>query len=150
MLTLLCIESARSQSQLIIVKKDGNTASYLLDESKITFLNNDLIYTNSESFLQLALNDVSKITFSLIGTSSSSDFEVESSVLQVYPNPAKDNIYLKGLASDENILRIFRLDGSLVCSKTLNGDELSIDISSLLTGVYIVKTNTQTSKFIKL
>jgi len=81
---------------------------------------------------------------------SDSDF---NSKLEIYPNPAQDYFEFKDLSGTKIVsTNIYSTNGSLV--KTLNSDELKINVSNLKSGVYIVQTktangNTFTNKLIK-
>ena len=58
--------------------------------------------------------------------------------LVLYPNPAKDKIYLNKL-SDDATLHIYSLEGKLVKTFFLNQRNNELDISDLKAGAYLVK-----------
>jgi hypothetical protein len=74
------------------------------------------------------------------------------SLLEMYPNPARDNITLKlGEAgfSDRMYLRIFSLDGRCHFTadyKTINKTEMEIPVHFLENGIYYVVLETVTEK----
>jgi Secretion system C-terminal sorting domain len=78
------------------------------------------------------------------------DFEI--SKINMYPNPAKNELNIDSASDIENV-SIFNLLGQEVISKSINNKSVSLNISDLQSGVYIVKTSienkTSTSKFIK-
>ncbi|MCX8534652.1 T9SS type A sorting domain-containing protein, partial [Chryseobacterium luquanense] len=72
--------------------------------------------------------------------------------LQIYPNPVMDILSISG---EEKIVKfaIYSADGRKVTEKTLTKDERSINVHSLVQGVYLLQVFTQddvkTFKFIK-
>lgn len=71
---------------------------------------------------------------------------IESNSLSVYPNPAGNTLHIKGNGSNVSA-RIHDLTGKTVLSRVLSESE--IDVSELSRGVYFLKINNQTVKFIK-
>jgi hypothetical protein len=72
----------------------------------------------------------------------------------IYPNPANNFIQVSGL--DFNVgdkAAIYNLNGQLLINEELNTDKAEINISSLTSGLYLIKIQTdrgiQTKKFIK-
>lgn len=63
--------------------------------------------------------------------------------LQVYPNPASDNITISFSAEENPVLKIFSMEGKLVLLEVLQAgsgnDEFTVDISGLHVGNYIVQ-----------
>jgi hypothetical protein len=68
--------------------------------------------------------------------------------LNLYPNPAQDEITITGLAQ-VNRLEIMNITGKLIRNIEITGDEVTVTISDLNKGMYFLKTDTQTLKFIK-
>jgi PKD repeat protein len=69
----------------------------------------------------------------------------------IYPNPAKDNFTIKGLATAKYQVEIMNLNGSILKSIAANGNQ-AINISSLANNIYILKITNQegTTQFAKL
>lgn len=63
----------------------------------------------------------------------------------VYPNPASNRVFIKGLPEGEK-LQIVDLSGKLVQTTTYNE---YLDISQLKSGVYVVRTKSGSHRFIK-
>lgn len=63
----------------------------------------------------------------------SNDFEAK-----LFPNPAKDAIYLMSKARIENI-SIHAVDGKLILSKRLNKTESKLDVSDIKPGTYFIR-----------
>ena len=67
-----------------------------------------------------------------------------NSQLNIYPNPCRDILYIEGIENGETI-NIYNLQGQLQLS-TLNSQLLTLNLPS---GIYIIKSSSKTSKFIK-
>ncbi|NMH29023.1 T9SS type A sorting domain-containing protein [Flavobacterium silvaticum] len=72
-----------------------------------------------------------------------------SSLVKVYPNPAKDilNVSLTDATASE--ARIYDLNGRLVLSRQLTGTDTAIDLSTLSTGMYALELITNQGKAVK-
>ncbi len=74
----------------------------------------------------------------------------EQGTINVFPNPAKDILYIEGLENNA-LIQVYDLNGKKLIEKNINGETL--DVKSLTSGVYILNINnfdkTETLKFIK-
>ncbi len=91
-----------------------------------------------------ALDVITMETTSLIQgeTSSTNNIKLNDQV-QIFPNPASDQIFVntKGLIIEE--LEVFELTGTLVKQRTVNGNQAKLSTSGLENGVYIVRIQTK-------
>ncbi len=71
----------------------------------------------------------------------------------LYPNPAKLSIYLRGPKQDVNELRVYSLIGNDVTSELsfefIDVNTIRIDLRNVTDGVYLLRTPTETLRFIK-
>jgi hypothetical protein len=83
-----------------------------------------------------------------------SNGEIENSSLQIFPNPANDNLTVR-LFNDKPAgeIRIYNLLGQQYRALTISGDHTTIDVSDLSKGIYIMylatDKNIYRQKFIK-
>lgn len=70
----------------------------------------------------------------------------DNSVLSVYPNPAKDQLFVSGLEKEESIT-IHNIDGRKVIDQKISSFQ-PINTSTLSNGLYIIKIGDQTSKLV--
>ena len=74
-----------------------------------------------------------------------------NSNLIVYPNPATNNITIE--SSQQAVIEILNIQGQLIKSVAANVNKTNIDISALLSGVYLVEVKTEKEvvirKFVK-
>ena len=68
--------------------------------------------------------------------------------VRVYPNPVQENLHMRGLSEGSRV-EIVALDGRVIKRVEATGSELSIPVSDLSAGSYLLKTADTTLKFIK-
>lgn len=71
------------------------------------------------------------------------NFEVKSEV-RMLPNPA-DNYVILQKVRDYNTVSILNMNGKRLLSKTIEGDDCKIDISSLPRGIYLVQLKSESN-----
>lgn len=83
------------------------------------------------------------------------DFKIEvvdeffEEYVNIYPNPSQNSINIDIEKSGEFNLELYSLEGRRVISKTIFGNDISnINISSLNSGIYIVKINNEKYNFV--
>ncbi|MEX1133089.1 MAG: T9SS type A sorting domain-containing protein [Flavobacteriales bacterium] len=59
--------------------------------------------------------------------------------LQLFPNPVQDALRIAGLPSGVHKLDILSLDGRLLISYALNGEQATLDLSRMAAGIYLVQ-----------
>lgn len=76
--------------------------------------------------------------------------DLVKNTLFAYPNPVKDKLFVI-INSNSNILEISNVLGKIIDKQIVqdNQTELSIDVTSLSSGVYFIKNGTEIAKFIK-
>ena len=140
----------RSFSNVITLPDSGETISVQLTNPSY-FINNIqfALYAFESSTTTLATN-VFIDNFKIEDTTSLSTANITSPVtMALYPNPTKDNIYVKGAQLSQ--VELYTILGVKVPVKYANS---TIYTSSLASGVYLVKLtdkngNSETKKFIK-
>lgn len=146
-LILSSLISLKAQT-MNIISTDGSIQTYSITlDSKVYFSNDNLIFDNVNNSTPIA--QIRKIIFDttsgLVDTSQSN-----SSKLLVTPNPAKDFIYIKNMPAGNCLINIYSITGTYIIATNTNAFSASIDISALPEGVYIIRVNNLTAKFIKL
>ncbi|CAM3854875.1 MULTISPECIES: T9SS type A sorting domain-containing protein [Flavobacterium] len=121
------------------------TASNITDT--FTTLNfPDLGYDKEFVVIYNATSVVLKVVDS--STLGAEEFLTENLKLTIYPNPAIDNIIVKGITQSEKVT-IYSILGIQVKQTTINQTNNSIDISNLNKGTYILSIGNKHQKFIK-
>lgn len=147
MLLILLMGKLSAQSyELVIQMNDNSEVSWNSESLRNIYFDGEatLIVVESENLLthSYELTDIRKIYFT--SGENITEFNNENNFF-VYPNPAKDNIKIIGIENQG--IEIFSVDGKSMFKGEYNA---SLDVSGFPQGTYIVKTNNQTLKFIKL
>lgn len=116
----------------------------------VTFGAAGLTYCGGEEARQRLIDNYSwTITDGGLGCATASVDDEKFLAISVYPNPAKDKLFILGLPKPSKV-SIYNVLGKLVFSKTTSNE---VDLRGLQSGVYIVKIMNQqketTRKFIK-
>ena len=140
--------SAQSEVIATVMMNDGTTQDYYLDENcQIKFGSEDylwIIRPDSKETIQIALDDIRKITFNdILGTQ-----ETNQPNISIFPNPTENQFVINGL-TDATTVRIYSIDGRLVQQGQAE-DGQRIDISNLNAGLYLVNIGSQNLKLMKL
>lgn len=67
--------------------------------------------------------------------------------IQFFPNPVQDVVRLTGI-EDNAIVQVYSINGSLIRNEVIS--EKTLDLSSLESGVYILRSENKTGRFIKI
>ena len=135
-------------TQMTIHLNDGTERNYFMSEDDhVYFEGNDILVVeiafNAKSE-RYNLADIRKITCA----ETESVSEVSNASVQLFPNPSHDAFLLRNL-NERQTVSIYALDGRIMKSFETTGDQW-IDISDLPVGLYLIKTERQTLKMIKL
>ena len=146
---LSALSYAQSTDVLLVVKtNDGQEISHeMSSESRFYFEDNAYLViedmVGNRAIARYALADIQKITCQeTTGTSETDE------VMAVYPNPVHDSMVLLHFEGAQTI-NIYAVDGRLMRSAVVSRGQ-AIDVSDFPAGLYLVKTQQQTLKMIKL
>lgn len=82
---------------------------------------------------------------------TSSSFDYNPATINIYPNPASDILHIYISKSEDSNLRltaqILSIDGKVMTEIHLNHGSNTIDISSLIAGVYTIKITNRDDLF---
>ncbi len=87
--------------------------------------------------------------FTVVDNNTSTNNIIKNDLFSVFPNPANNNLTVQLEELDNSNIEIYDTKGSLLYEEHLYENTLNIDISKLSKGVYFIKINNITSKFIK-
>jgi len=73
------------------------------------------------------------------------EIEIETENIIIYPNPARNFIYVKGIEDKDVMIGVYDIKGVLM-KKTKDN---VVDVSNLMSGVYLLKLTTKTNTIIK-
>ena len=99
---------------------------------------------NTDNPRELVMN--SDMTLKAFFKSNGVD-ENDMTALNLYPNPARETLRIKGLEANSELL-FYNTLGMLVKRVTASADE-EINVSDLAPGLYLIRCNSQTIRFVK-
>lgn len=144
---LLFICSHSINAQTLVVWQTDNSKAYfnMEDEPKTTFEETDLVITTKTNVVRYPLSKILRYTFE--GESLGIKEVKEGGVLL---SQHKDDITVTGLPKS-GIVNVYSTDGKLLLSKHSDGsDRITISLSSLPSGLYIIKAGSINYKYMKL
>jgi len=143
---------------MYVKESSGTQTAYTLGNiQKMSFSSGNLTVTKTDNSSGVyALSDLRYLNFSDISTDLQAYLSVQNQMLKVYPNPIGDilNIDLTGMPATQGTLSILNFEGKSVLSRKVNNEGvLSLNISSLPSGIYLCQyastTEIKTVKIIK-
>lgn len=75
--------------------------------------------------------------------------EIETYSIEIWPNPATNEITIKKDDATKERIEILTLNGEIIQRRELNCEEVVLDISELSKGVYLIKIGESVKRFIK-
>jgi Secretion system C-terminal sorting domain len=153
---ILKIQSSTNTSatvgNYIVIKRDSSTTPW-------TASGNYTLATLANGIITARINGLTSFSDFAIGIASTpitlSNTEFSKQLFTIYPNPATELVHLSFKTIVDNInVKIISITGQTVLEKqNLSGDNLSLDVSSLSNGTYVVQvkdgSSISTSKFVK-
>lgn len=144
-LLLLFILTMPAMSQQMLVEKSGNTETIEFSNlDKITFNGTTVnIKQFNGTTSQVTMGEIDRITFS----NYTNIDNLESCTNALFNYISSDEISVNSSAGE--IIRIYDVIGSQIICVRQNADNATISIAQLPKGIYIIKANDRTAKFIK-
>ena len=144
LLTLFCSGTLRAQ-KLIIWQKDGSKVSYKLDDKpKTTFTTDELVITTTTATISFPLSQIQRYTYDNLKTNVDNVKVKGISISQ-----HGDIVIVKGLEKGNSVI-VCSVDGKQLMAKKSDGsDSLTLSLSKLSAGVFVIKANEVTYKFSK-
>ena len=135
--------NAEEYSALVVHLHNGSSASFVLAEHpKITFSGKIMNIVSATSSMEFNRDDVKNYLFDNVPTSI--DDAVEETDATV-----SDNTLLIGGVSDNTTVSVYNANGVEVLTSTVVAGSCSVSLHTLPRGLYIVKYNNTTFKFLK-
>ncbi len=120
-----------------------NTAKQ--EESTYEFIDRE--FNGHKTYYRIKQVDLDgKYTYSIIRS-----VEAKSNLdISIYPNPCQNELFIDMPVDMKSLqVEIFSLDGRLLISKNVTSSANSIQLSNLISGMYMLKTKNSTSSFVK-
>ena len=146
MLCSIGIPKAYAQSTVkgvVIETAGGQRTEYALTETpRLTYDGNTVTLTTTKVSVDYTASNILKVMLTDISSTGIND--VESSLGNILLS--NDEVRMSGLAADESVT-LYNTNGMLLSTwKATSTGELTINLSDLSRGIYIIKTNHQSFK----
>lgn len=114
--------------------------------SEITFTDTDMVINYGDDSVSYPLGDISEITFSF---SMSSNDNISADLGEELTVTLRDCVLYVTAGSDTPVvMAMYAVNGRLVASRNATG-ALTVDLNPYAKGIYIIKVNDKTIKFIR-
>lgn len=136
----------RGQS-ILIQEQDGTIHTELISNVRnVHFASGEIViqFTGGTTNA-FALANLKKVYFD----TTTGVREKTTDKLTIYPNPVSNSIHLEGIPEGKNQVSIYRTDGTLILTLQVSNPSLTIDLTDLNAGLYIIRVAGFTSKLIK-
>jgi len=148
---MLAVRTAVVQAQNLIVRfTDGTENTEQLSSlQKLSFADGNLVITYKSGSTALhMLPEIQKLYFGIETLLPEQPISNENR-MSIYPNPAWQEINLENIPEGTSMIFIYRMDGKLAMQLPAGTSAEPISISNLESGLYLLRANNQTVKFIK-
>ena len=153
-LTIDSVDLSISQAGFVLTSNQLGANYQWIDCSS----NTAIVGANSQSYTVIANGDYSvEVTYNSCRDTSNcftilgvgiDDYKFLINEFDIYPNPTKDVITINGAVNQNEVLRIYSMNGQLVYEQLINTLPETIDLSSFENGIYLVHYNSQYKKVI--
>ena len=112
-------------------------ANSLLDNPDMSSAKGNAYLDTVQGYLNPRMYEVLDLVNDVPVIISSID-EIINASTDIYPNPAKNTINIVSYKAEMNTVEIYNLNGQLVYNKVLASTTANLDVSNLVTGLYII------------
>jgi len=151
LLLLLGGQTASAQSTVSITKTNGTVSRYTVQSTgSISFAGDYVVIKESgtSSAQSIPMSAIRNMKFSDNSNGIEDAISGQQSAVSLYPNPAQNYCVVRGTDGEQMKVTVYSMTGAKMIDTTVE-NEGRIDISSLTTGVYMVKINNHTTKLVK-
>lgn len=150
-----------SASHSVVTKVEGQVVEFRFDDINLgpeekgnvviklktlnTLVIGDAVTNDAEIYFDYNLpieTNEAVTTFAVLGIN---DFSLQN-IISLYPNPVKENLYISSVSSIKNV-QVFDIQGRILQENILDSENVTINMSSRLRGIYIVRVTTADGVF---
>lgn len=149
---LFALLQAKSQTSSLVLKfSDGSSQTTVLSTiRKITFSGSSMVLNMTAGTSQsIDESLISLMQFTDI-TSAIEDISASGNAVHVFPNPAQNYIRVANISTEQTAYTLYSAEGRALINGTLASADSQIDVSTLSKGLYVIRINNSTLKFMKL
>ena len=119
---------------------DMSNFTYIVDDSTLFFTTSQSGAIYKLRFTKFEGSSTGKAVFEVeeVSTADIEDVSGKKDGVKVYPNPARQNLKLRGLLDGKTKARLYDLTGKLILEQNLNGKQAQIPVSNIREGLYML------------
>jgi hypothetical protein len=145
--SVLCLKLG-AQSMIVETENGVSAAENLNSIQNLKFPNKNLVLRKTDnSTRSFNLLSIKKLYFSQESVNSVINTDINE--ITIYPNPSVDVLRIENAPEQNTSLSIYSINGTKILQTEISGTDNEINVSHLKTGMYFLKINSQTLKFIK-
>lgn len=151
LLLLLGGKAASAQSTVTVTKTNGTVSSYTVQSTgSISFAGDYVVIkeSSSTSAQSIPMSAIRNMKFSDSSNGIEEAIGGQQPTVSLYPNPAQNYCVVRSSDGEQMNVIVYSMTGAKMIDTTVE-NEGRIDITSLPTGVYMVKINNHTTKLVK-
>lgn len=139
-----------AQTSVTVFHTDGTGSDVfaLTDASRLKFSSGQLLFENVAGSRPISLKDINSIKFKTKDSGAAS-VGADSAALFLRRNPVGETLVVDGTVPESSALEVYSPGGTRLI-RMARWDGAPVDVSSLPGGLYFLKINNLTIKFIKL
>ena len=135
--------TAFAQSALVVELRDGSSATFLLAEKpRVTFAGEQMDIVSLSASMEINRRDVKNWHFSALPTS------IDNAAVDAKAMLEENNLVISGI-TEETTITLYTVSGAVVKRSTVINGNCTIPLDDLTVGLYLVKYNNTTFKFLK-
>ena len=128
---------------------EAETEELMKDAEFVTLLNQDLVTPAWKMDCTTPINNGFPILLWQTCEGPDAVETIESQSIIIYPNPAKDVITVASSELQNETYTVFSISGQTLMQGKLQGETTTVNVSSLASGVYILKAGNYAGRFVK-
>ncbi len=122
------------EDDILFAPGGGGGSEFFVDDAVFNITNVLVINSEGEEIPVIPTE-----TTAPVETTTSSDDIILSDLISIYPNPAKDHIWVTAKSIKMESIRLYDLNGRLIRSTS----KPSLDVQNIATGMYLLKIQTE-------
>lgn len=128
-------------------KELGYSVRCVRDSESVTLR----FYLSNGDIEHIAISNISRMQFDGVSSVIDNEYNMlqKKSITYIFPNPAKDRIFILSSHLASKKITISNLLGIEVWNSSAQSDKMEIDVSTLARGIYIIKFGNKTNMFVK-
>lgn len=148
-LSFVSLLSGYAQAEITVVFYDGSESRFSIAENgSLSFEEDNLVLDEGIGNTPHSF-EITSIEKLLLEEKEITNAEIIADEgFAIYPNPCRNKLFIRSANADDAVVEIYSLTGRLLLKQALSEGQVAVEM--LEAGVYLLKVDGQTHKFVKL